>query len=182
MGTRVWDPITLQSWVQEPSIPAEVNTMQLLTVWWWNAWPQISTHWSGNILGLKRSSSNRFIRCISGQVMYFFELISAVCQLVQVDTSISRMAWRLLLNSGSAPTNTAGRRQQHLYLFTFYFILSGSKEEKGPRDQAADGIEHLFAFGEGFTNDENVAKPCNPWIWDILELLLLKLQAFGSGI
>ena len=73
--------------------------------------------------------------------MYFFELISAVCQLVQVDTSISRMAWRLLLNSGSAPTNTAGRRQQHLYLFTFYFILSGSKEEKGPKDQAADGID-----------------------------------------
>ena len=30
-----------------------------------------------------------------------------MCQLVQVDTSISRMAWRLLLNSGSAPTNTA---------------------------------------------------------------------------
>lgn len=76
MGTRAWDPVTLQSWVQERSIPAEVNTMQLLTVWWWNAWPRISMHWSGNILGLKRSSSSRLTRCTSGQVMYFLELIS----------------------------------------------------------------------------------------------------------
>ena len=95
------------------------------------------------------------------------------------------MAWELLLTLAQhPPTQLAG--DNSIFTFSlFNFILSGSKEEKGPKDQAADGIEHLFAlvaFGEGFTNDENVAKPCNPWIWDILELLLLKLQAFGSGI
>lgn len=68
---RVCGLITSRSWVQEPSIPVEVNTMQLSTVWWWNAWPRTSTRWSGSILGLRRSSSSRCSRCTSGQVMRF---------------------------------------------------------------------------------------------------------------
>lgn len=71
----------------------------------------------------------------------------------------------------------------------FYFILSGSKEEKdhgfflGPKDQAIDGIKHIFplcACGEGFTNDSNVAKPSNPWTGGILQLLPPKFQAFEN--